>query len=1086
MSEITQPIHLFLGDDYMKGHRVSGEAGSYNVSDPNRAIMRAINGGTVSTVFTRPATIVTLEWSLEHVLQQIANPGTFEVNVTPANGKATFANASYVALQEGGALVDHVETFMDRIAVEPMFADLAPRLLFLVNGLGNFNAVTPRLVHHDVRPRGELERDGFSLHLVPTFASGAARNDLAIKLGATNAYSVRLTLSGGASRLEVSVNSNVNVSSTFAHTAVEELRVIVDWRRKRADVVRIATQQVAATMALTNGDWSGQEDIDATFGSFDGDISAPQSTPNYAAGRADLCCIQLAQNADLDDGEALIAGLGYMRTRPWGSGMPVWLILPPSTLLTADDKLTTRAAMFEAARKLENVFCIETEHLTRGIVGGRNVLIGSAIIELATQLSIDASVLFGDRRRTLARPRRIGYERFATDDAANVYIQELIDAGLTTRELSPALGGAGRRVGDGVDAPWNLSRTTRGPGDFHLDPNTNERLVPIDLAATVDGIKAPSSDGILVTPSDTGTEVTSATAPVLETARLINYRGTLDSTPVKTRAQAFDPILMRVEKTNSAPLLRGLNVISPTVWTAGVGGVVTTAQAAPDGGTDASLIADNSAVAVGIARGPALALSIGVPAWTAMLLKLDAAATTYMNFCVEEAGVVVVGVSVDPRSGALAPIGSPSSYYSARHGDWIFITFRYTPTVVNPNVAVQPAAGPVATLGTPDVASQGSVTVWGAPAAAVIAGSEELSNLSPYAFTGQRRVLRSGHVLCEGTRTNLMQQSTSLATSWAATSCTVARYDGRAPDASPNVWLLTDDSVSVSGRIELATSGALTATAFYTASVFIKKDAAAVAFPEFRVHDASRQSVIHVNPATGDFQVTSFGTPFAGQAGRVSLVVDDDGLEWWRAEVTFQANASTTHTLLIRPAATTVLGTQSVSATGSNVFANVQLEAGKFASSYIPTVGATLIRNADEHTFVAGDIDAAFYTTGFRLDYWPTHASGTDSQEGTMVLLDFVGVANVAIRLITSGASDSEAQYERAAGVHDSGAFSFEPGDKITIEVTFANLVFVYVNDVEVAGGNDISGDGDWTAFNGNTARLGLSSFGAIGELRAL
>ncbi len=1085
---ITQPIHLFLGDDYMKGHRPTAEAAPYNASDSNRAIMRDINGGTLDTSFIRPAPIVANEWSIEHVLQQIANPGTWVVNVTPSNCKATFGNASWVALQEGGALVSSAENFMARCAVEPMFADLAPRLLFLVNGLGNFNAVTPRTAPYQVRPRGELERDGFTLHIVPSFASGAARNDLVLKLGGTNAYSIRLTLSGGASRLEVSVNSNVNSTGTFAHSALEELYVIVDWRRKRADVVRVATRQIAATVVLTNGNWSAQELIDATFGSFDGDISAPQSRPEYASPRVDLCVMQFAENANLADADVLKNGIGYMRTRPWGSGMPVWLILPPADLLGSGDKLTARAAMFQAARELDGVSVFETRHLARTTVSGRPVLTGASILDLATDLAHDARVLFTDRRRTMARPRRPGYERFADDASANEYIAQLIEAGAGTRELSPMLGGVGRRSGGGVDAPWVYGTTQRAEGDFHIDPNTAERLVPIDVLATQKGFSAPASNGVLLLPADTGTTVTSVSSPTLETQRLINYRTGLTTTPVKTRAQLYDPISSRIERTSEIGALRGVNLVGVTTWTP-TGGSSTIGAAAPDGGTDASTMIDFSAGAVAAMRGPAIAATIGQPRWQIAFVKRETnpGCDWYCDIAIEESSVIVAGISLDPTNGRVVDIGSPSSRYVGYYNGWWLVAFRYTPGVTNPNMIIRPAAGLRASLGTPAVSAQGSIIAWGMPSVAASPGNGEMSsNLTPYAFTQQPRVLRSGGIYTEPTRTNLLAQTESL-DAWTSSNATATRYDGRAPDGSPNAWALDDASAAAAGFISLATASL--AVGSYVASCYVKKDTSKTNFVELRVSDGTHQDSVQLNTATGEIAQASFGTPYSEERARASLIINDKGDEWWRLELSYKSNGVAVQTVSIYPAATTVLGTVNASVLGSNIIASPQFEAGIKASSHIPTRGVTLIRNADEHSFVSAAIDSVFYDTGFWIDFFPAHASGSD-QYGDDYLLELL-TTPISLYITPDTTTTSKLVYKNASASYESDPFEYTEGDRLSIRVEYADEVRFFVNGAAI-GAHDISADGDNTAYTGATARLGgtggsgAEALGLIAEIRSL
>lgn len=1087
MSQLTQPIHLFLGDEYMRGLRATAEAAPYNVTDAEHPIMRRLDGSTNDTVFQRPIAIVANDWSLEHLFQQIANPGSFVVNTTPANVKVTDVAAPYTSLQVGGDLYNGAQFCMDRVAVEPMFADLTPAVLFLINGAASINGTTPVTVHHDIRPITQLERDGFSIGITPTFVSSAARSDVVLKLGATNAYSVRLILSGGASALQVSVNSLTDTTPTFAHTAAQQLRIIVDWRRKRADVVDVTTRQVLASVVLTRGNWSGQEVIDATFGTFDGTILAPQTLPVYAAPRCDLIVVQMGEAAVSDvalEAERMVNGLSSMRSLPWGSGAPVWIITPSMAVGG-----TKRAVCWRVGRALENVSVFETEHLTRGLVSGKNVLTGASLVTLMTKLAYDAAPLFAARRRTMARPLRHGYARFSSRTDANAHIQTLIDAGLTVRELSPMDGGVGRRSGGGVDMPWPLCRTVRKADDFHFDPNTGfpgERLVPIDRAALEAGYGAPASSGVLVVPRDTGTETTTAkdpengaTVPDLELAAFIDWKNAT-TVAVRDKAQLFDPLMRRIERTNtfwglSLPQLQA----NPT-WTPDANSVVdSTSDADPAGGSIAVRMRDTSASLAGIVSTGVLATSIGASYWVLGWIKRDAASTTFASFCVDESGTLN-GVNVDFANGRVTARGTILQRWIGRFGDWYFVAFRYTASVTAPKIAFSPAAGLVSAFPTLSGTVTGSSTLW-RPVITAVSPNEIYKNPTPYAYTGQPRVLADRAIFCEGTRTNIITHGDDLsnAAAWFPSSnLSIARYDGPAPDSSPNAWVVGDTGGALA-NIEHTTT-ALTSGTAYTLSLYVKRDATTARFPELYVLGAAEASV-QLNTSTGATALRATGL---SAAARADLVIDEGGVEWWRLALTFTPTTSTAHTVRIYPAMTSSLGTFISSVTGGITCALAQLETGRFASSYIPTNGAAVTRNADQHRFTSAAMNATFYGAGWEVDFWPEFDSGTASQETTQQIFEFLTIANVGVKLVCSSATESLARANLdGSGDNDTAGFTFTRGQKITFSADTGDQNFrVFVDGVQVASTNT---NGNFGAYVANTGVVGGSAFGSFSPVRA-
>ena len=124
-----------------------------------------------------------------------------------------------------------------------------------------------------------------------------------------------------------------------------------------------------------------------------------------------------------------------------------------------------------------------------------------------------------------------------------------------------------------------------------------------------------------------------------------------------------------------------------------------------------------------------------------------------------------------------------------------------------------------------------------------------------------------------------------------------------------------------------------------------------------------------------------------------------------------------------------------------------QLENGAFASSPIIVGVAAATRNRDEESFAAAP---ASITDGkFRVDYWPTHDSGSDFHGTEVIFKAGATPARSFLVLKTSTATASIITYRSATSAAiDSAAFTFVFGDKITCEVDHRNIVRIFINDI--------------------------------------
>lgn len=1076
MSEKEQPIHLYLGDQYAAGLRPIGDAGVYATDDFARPILKWITGGTQQTSFDLPSLIINNEWSFEHIIPFVMDPvsASFTPRVTQANIHVAITDAEPSELQSAGSIRSQVDTALARVSIEGALADRQAGILFLLNGDTSFSGSPARVVPHGIRPGSKFETEGFVLRINPTHNFSDVRADALIQLDANN--KIELPLTSGENALRVTVGGSADITGTWQSGAGIELDIVVDWVRKLVSVYPADTGQLLASVALTNGNWSGLETTDATFGHYDGTINAPQKQIVYADPRVDFCLLQFGAEIGNEasataESEAYITAINQMRNEPWGRGMPVWIILPPEDIPTAGSALRGRAGMLMAAAALDNVFVIETRHLTRVTVSGDDVLNGASMISLAEDLTRDWKGIVDANLRFMGRPRHTGFRRFENAADANTFIQELIDAGLTTRDVAPHLGGPGERAGSPLDGPWALAKTTRESGDHYADPNTGERLVPIDLAAAQAGFTAPAR-GIRIVPSTAGAGFIADQFGPETPEPIMDFRDL--TTTRATEANHFDPVSGKMRWTSgNTALVASLSLDPADVYTVVGGATVTTGQDDPAGLTAGVLMEDTSNVLLGEVRTTGgVAVSVTDPLWIMAWVKRDTGATTFCGLFAREGSSAVAGVYVDQSTGRISEFGTTQTSYIGRHGDWYFVAFRYPAGATAVNVGFYPAAG--GSFPTTDITSTGTATFYGPAIANTTSIAERGSNVTPYAYNLQARWNRTGTCTIEGARTNELDETENFEdNAWSLVNATLARGN-RGPDASPNTWILTDSDESNLGYAQATTPGSV-GTGANTFSVFIKKDTSASHLAGIRIAQGAGE--IFATLSLSDGTITSFGAAggFADAGSSVDTIVGPDGEAWFRCNLSWTSTGAAVCVVRLYPAIGTVAGASNVAAAGSTEFFGPQVEdAAEFESTYIPSSGIPGTRAADDVTFTSSDVTGTFYTVGFQADYYPQHDA--DVAPATEVIVGFTGSATHYVQLNASGSNVIPAV--RNGGVErTNGSMSYVKGDKITFLVEHGITTRVYKNDVlELT--IDTSADGNWSSRSADTGHLGASGTG--------
>lgn len=265
--------------------------------------------------------------------------------------------------------------------------------------------------------------------------------------------------------------------------------------------------------------------------------------------------------------------------------------------------------------------------------------------------------------------------------------------------------------------------------------------------------------------------------------------------------------------------------------------------------------------------------------------------------------------------------------------------------------------------------------------------------------------------LCELGSTNLCLQSEDLTNaSWAKGASTISANSTAAPDGAATADKIQEDNTNAVHFVtQPLAKSALAIT--YSVTVYLKQAERTFAFLQCD-DGAGNGALVYFNLVTGAISTAAAGIgagPFTGISATPAVQA---GNGFWRCNLNFTSNAVGTLTIAYGPVAAT--GTQAyVGTTGSGIFAwGAQVEAAVAASSYIPTVAATISRLSDVLTYPGGggNVTAAVGTLGLETTVAPGpagtlySASISDASVNNRVsIFETAANANANYR-VTSGA----------------------------------------------------------------------------------
>jgi hypothetical protein len=314
-------------------------------------------------------------------------------------------------------------------------------------------------------------------------------------------------------------------------------------------------------------------------------------------------------------------------------------------------------------------------------------------------------------------------------------------------------------------------------------------------------------------------------------------------------------------------------------------------------------------------------------------------------------------------------------------------------------------------------------------------------------------------LLIEEQRTNLSLRSQELDNAaWTKTASTITANATTAPDGTTTADKLVEDSSLATHSIIEAAAITYTSGVAYSFSFFIKK--------------AERQTVqilMHPNPFPGTLAqrtaifnsntgaFVSVGSAYTGSS--VTALLNG----WYRVSVASTADATTTGNFTISLCSDDA-GTTLYTGDGtSGLFLwGVQLEAGAFSTSYIPTVASQVTRTADVATM-----------TGTNFSSWYNATEGTMYASYSIPFDSSVSVFPIVAAIADGTFSNTIATYERS--VDDTRRAVVRAGGVEQADLT-SGAAYVYGTTAKQAVAYKVN---DF-AMSANGAAVGVDTSGTV------
>jgi hypothetical protein len=254
----------------------------------------------------------------------------------------------------------------------------------------------------------------------------------------------------------------------------------------------------------------------------------------------------------------------------------------------------------------------------------------------------------------------------------------------------------------------------------------------------------------------------------------------------------------------------------------------------------------------------------------------------------------------------------------------------------------------------------------------------------------------NGALLLEPTRTNLVTQSNQFDTTWNLQNLTVTSNQVGV-GGSVDAWKLTPSVISTYHRLTNSVTGAENLAV--TLSVYAKSDG----YNFLRISE---------NGSSGDY--ATFNLLNGSVANNIGLEakIEIVGNGWYRCSISIIATPSHRFDMYVMESAT-IQQPWSGNGTSGVLIYGAQLEAGSYATSYIPTQGATATRVAESCEQNISNITS----TNTHTFYWEGIIKSSTSQDGHAISFSTANNSAATALLLWRGTDGKIKFYGQNAGV---------------------------------------------------------------------
>jgi hypothetical protein len=315
-------------------------------------------------------------------------------------------------------------------------------------------------------------------------------------------------------------------------------------------------------------------------------------------------------------------------------------------------------------------------------------------------------------------------------------------------------------------------------------------------------------------------------------------------------------------------------------------------------------------------------------------------------------------------------------------------------------------------------------------------------------------------LLIEESRTNSITGSNAF-NAWTTSNSTVAASSVVTPEGTADAWKVVEDMLLAAHTVTRSFSAVSGTT--YTASVWLKSAENGFVFVGLSGGGFATPTFVSVNLSTGAV-TTAVGTPIGATS-----VAHSNG--WWRVSFSLAATASLSSNIDIRLSRDGNWANRSYSGNGVNGMYcyGGQVEAGSFATSYIPTVASSVVRSADVCSITGGN-----FTSFWNTNEGAIFASG-DPRAGANV---------AALVMANSGVNANQIAFDRIStaikfGIANSGTYTATISQNST-NGSFVKISGAYATNNARSALNGVLGTPDTSVIvPTNLNRFNIGSAGA-------